>query len=50
LNIGEEVLVKVDGKVVQMHVLETYAEDVKLTDGIVTIMRKYWELRKVSAK
>jgi len=47
MQIGQQVLAKVNGEIKRCNVLEMYSEDVKLNCEGEEITRKYWEIQKV---
>ncbi len=46
MHIGEKVITKYKGEIKEFFVIEMFYEDVKLKNGDLVIMRKYWEVRK----
>jgi len=47
MQIGEQVIARVNGEIKICNVLEMYSEDVKLSCEGQEITRKYWEIQKV---
>jgi len=47
MQVGESVIAKHEGQIKEFHVTKLLYEEVELSDGIITIYRKYWEVQKL---
>jgi hypothetical protein len=50
MYIGKSVLAKHNGIVKEFKVTKIMPEDLELNDGEITIIRKFWEIRKIENK
>jgi hypothetical protein len=52
MNIGQSLLAKKDGKIIECIVIELFSEDILLEDKETKerLTRKYWEVRKLEIK
>jgi len=47
IQVGQSVLARYNGKVQEFKVITIYPEDLELSDGVVTIVVKPWEIGRV---
>jgi hypothetical protein len=45
MQIGKTLLAKYEGKVQQFKVIKIMQDDLELSNGEITIIRKFWEVR-----